>query len=301
MYAYTWDAETGGLLLNSSHLQFSKEPRPVYWRELDLLGFDKYWTYSHDDSAPIMWAEANSYIYRGKTVAKLVGGSLRNGPRIELDKENGQIEGLLIPTNIDLMVEKNKEVLDSLTQSSIKTIYNDYTSHKNRIDVFYVAFSGGKDSMVVLDLVQKALPHTSFKVIFGDTYMEFPDTYDTVKYVKKWCENNDIDFRIAKSHLNPNESWRIFGPPATVNRWCCSVHKTAPQILLLKEICKKDDFKGFAFIGVRRAESVARSEYEELSEGQKHKGQISCNPIIEWNSAELFLYTYKNKHNITEA
>ena len=35
MYSYTWDAETGGLLLNSSPLQFSKEPRPVYYKELD--------------------------------------------------------------------------------------------------------------------------------------------------------------------------------------------------------------------------------------------------------------------------
>ena len=29
MYSYTWDTETGGLLLNTSPLQFSKEPRPV--------------------------------------------------------------------------------------------------------------------------------------------------------------------------------------------------------------------------------------------------------------------------------
>ena len=42
MYAYTWDPETGGLLLNSTHQQFSKEPRPVYYRELDILGFNKY-------------------------------------------------------------------------------------------------------------------------------------------------------------------------------------------------------------------------------------------------------------------
>ena len=42
MYAYTHDAETGGLLLNDSASLFSKEPRPVYYRELDILGFDKH-------------------------------------------------------------------------------------------------------------------------------------------------------------------------------------------------------------------------------------------------------------------
>ncbi len=69
MYAYTWDEETGGLLLNSSSLQFSKEPRPVYWRVLDLLGFDKYLKYPHDGSAPIKWAEGNNYNYKGRTIA----------------------------------------------------------------------------------------------------------------------------------------------------------------------------------------------------------------------------------------
>ena len=38
MYAYTYDEQTGGLLLTSSPLAFSKEPRPVYYKELDILG-----------------------------------------------------------------------------------------------------------------------------------------------------------------------------------------------------------------------------------------------------------------------
>lgn len=42
MYSYEWDEETGGLLLKSSPLPFSKEPRPVYYKELDLLGFNQY-------------------------------------------------------------------------------------------------------------------------------------------------------------------------------------------------------------------------------------------------------------------
>ena len=100
---------------------------------------------------------------------------------------------------------------------------------------FYVAFSGGKDSIVTLDLVQKTLPHNEFKVLFGDTGMEFPDTYDTVDFVEKWCKKENIMFVRAKSKYQPCETWGKFGPPATVNRWCCSVHKTAPQILALRK------------------------------------------------------------------
>lgn len=47
MYSYTYDEETGGILLNSTPTIFSKEPRPVYAPELDLLGFDKYWKYDN--------------------------------------------------------------------------------------------------------------------------------------------------------------------------------------------------------------------------------------------------------------
>ena len=55
MYSYNWDPSTGGLLLNSSPLNFSKEPRPVYYKELDILGFDKYWNYEKNDAFPYMW------------------------------------------------------------------------------------------------------------------------------------------------------------------------------------------------------------------------------------------------------
>ena len=82
MYSYTWDTETGGLLLNSSPLSFSKEPRPVYYKELDILGFDRYWNYAKNDSYPYMWAEANNYFYRGRQVAKTKGGSLYTAPEI---------------------------------------------------------------------------------------------------------------------------------------------------------------------------------------------------------------------------
>ena len=52
MYSYEWDETTGGLLLTSSLPKVSKEPRPVYYQELDLLGFDKHWIYEKNDAYP---------------------------------------------------------------------------------------------------------------------------------------------------------------------------------------------------------------------------------------------------------
>lgn len=294
MYSYTWDKETGGLLLNNSPLQFSKEPRPVYSQELDLLGFDKLgWIYDRDDSAPLMWAEANNYIYRGRHVATVRGGDLNNKPQIII-VENPEENGLPIrKVDLTAMVQKNKTILDALVQQTIKQIYNSFLKYKKKgIDVFYVAFSGGKDSIVTLDLVSKALPHNAFKVLFGDTGMEFPDTYKTVEVIESQCRDLGIEFVRSRSKFKPEYTWSKFGPPATVNRWCCSVHKTAPQILALRASTGLSDFTGMAFIGVRSSESLSRSDYDYISLGEKHKGQWSFNPILEWNSAELFIYIY---------
>jgi len=292
MYAYEWDSSTGGYILTPMPLAFSKEPRPVYYKELDILGFDKYWDYDKNDSFPYMWAEANNYYYRGRLVAKTKGGSLYIPPELVLI-EDPEPEGYPLRfVDIPAMVDKNRQLMEQLVQETIKKIYNTFIEYQDKVDVFYVAFSGGKDSVVALDLVQRALPHNCFKVLFGDTGMEFPDTYETVEKIKQICAEEKIEFLQAKSKLKPENTWQIFGPPAVTIRWCCSVHKTTPQIMQLREVLQKPDFTGMAFTGVRGDESLSRSD--AISYGGKHSGQYSCHPILEWNTAELFLYIYEN-------
>lgn len=301
MYAYEWDSSTGGYILTPMPLAFSKEPRPVYYKELDILGFDKYWDYDKNDSFPYMWAEANNYYYRGRLVAKTKGGSLYTPPELVLI-EDPEPEGYPLRfVDIHAMVDKNRQLMEQLVQETIKKIYNTFIEYKDKVDVSYVAFSGGKDSVVTLDLVQRALPHNEFKVLFGDTGMEFPDTYDVVEKIKCFCEEEKIVFLVSKSELSPLDSWRIFGPPAQTMRWCCSVHKTAPQIIKLREYTNNPHFRGMAFTGIRGDESVSRSEYDDVSLGEKVRGQYSCHPILEWNSAELFNYIYSRNLIINKA
>jgi phosphoadenosine phosphosulfate reductase len=308
MYSYTYDNKTGGILLNSSPTGFSKEPRPVYSPELDVLGFDKYWKYDKQTDRPYMWAEANNYYYRGTLVATLKGGNIYTAPEIIIP--NGvdgkpimpEPNGIsLCPVDIRAMVDANCEMLEIIEQSTVKKILAIYTKYKDTLDCFHVAFSGGKDSCVLLDLVKKALPKGSFVVVFGDTGMEFPDTYEVIKKTKQHCAEDDIPFYIAKSHLTSKASWELFGPPSRVLRWCCSVHKSTPQTLKLREVTVKNDFVGLDFVGVRAQESVTRSTYTYENYGAKQKGQYSHNSILEWTSAEIWLYIYANDLLINEA
>lgn len=308
MYSYTFDPETGGIVLNSTPTNFSKEPRPVYAAELDILGFDKYWNYEKQNDVPYMWAESNVYWYRGIKIAKIKGGDLYTAPELQpVNDENGAIpfgkdEGeKLVPIDITAMCAANMDLLTVIEDSTIRKIVREYEKFKNKLDIFHVAFSGGKDSAVLLDLVKKALPKNSFVVIFGDTGMEFPDTYDAVEATQKQCDADGTPFYIARSHFDPKDSWKLFGPPSRVLRWCCSVHKSAPQTLKMREITGKDDYIGMDFVGVRAHESIARSRYDYENFGKKQKGQYSFNPILEWTSAEIWLYIYTHKLFINKA
>jgi phosphoadenosine phosphosulfate reductase len=336
MYSYAYDKKTGGILLNSSPTGFSKEPRPVYATELDVLGFDKYWKYDKQTDRPYMWAEANEYWYRGALVAKLKGGNLYTAPELlfpfvryddslgakkltiwgdyllhsviadkkgfEYFPEYPEPQGIsLRSVDVAAMVEANREMLEIIEQTTVKKMLAIYTKYKDRLDCFHVAFSGGKDSCVLLDLVKKALPKGSFVVVFGDTGMEFPDTYEVIRKTKQQCLEDEIPFYIAKSHLAPKESWELFGPPSRALRWCCSVHKSTPQTLKLREITGKYNYTGLAFVGVRAQESATRAEYDYFNDGKKIKGQFSHNSILEWTSAEIWLYIYANDVLINEA
>ena len=122
MYSYSFDLKSGGIVLNSSPTIFSKEPRPVWADELDLLGFDRYWNYEKQNDVPFMWAESNVYWYRGIQIAKTKGGDLYNAPELlPVRSEDGsipfsKIDGYTLqPIDMEAMCRQNEELMSAMT------------------------------------------------------------------------------------------------------------------------------------------------------------------------------------------
>ena len=296
MHNYVFDPETNGILLLDGEINpvACKEPRPVYAEEMNLLGFDSIYHYPRECDAPLLWSEQRRYIYRGVGLARLKGAEFVTKPEL-VDDGSIFAGGELQPCDIPLMIEKNRHYIETLAESAIARVRKYYEEYKDKADLVWCSFSGGKDSMVLLDIVQRALPHNVFKVFFTDTRMEFPDTYDYIDRIRIWCADRDIDFVVCSSDMQPEQSWHLFGPPASSLRWCCAVHKTAPQLLKAKELTGKTSIKAFSFVGVRASESLFRSRYDFMCKSKKHNGEDTLNAILDWNSAEVWLYLYMRK------
>ena len=290
LYGYEWTDEYGIFRLTID-AKIQKEIRPVFHEELDFFGMDAYWDYPKDTDAPLLWAEGvRRYVLNGKPVAEAQGGGFYTKPVIHLLTE----ERLkLQPIDTDRLYEVNRSLMVSLQQKAIHFIQEQHENYMKQGYSFVCAFSGGKDSLALLDLTARSLAPSDFYVVFSNTGMELSDTLAAVEKAKvHWPQ---LRFEEAKCHMDPEESWNEFGPPASKIRWCCAVHKSVPTVLLLRKITGKINAKVVVFDGVRAEESARRAKYDEVSIGAKNISQINVSPIHKWNNAEIYCHLLKNE------
>lgn len=267
MYGYEW-TDKNGIYRLSVNSKIEKEIRPVFKDELDYFGFNEHWSYPNT-KAPLLWAEGiRRYVMNGVCVAEAVGGGFYTKPEIKIYQNGLKLK----PINVGALWKANERLMLGLEKTAMDFIRNTYDTYEKASMAFAVAFSGGKDSLVLLDLVSRALSPDKFSVVFSNTGMELSTTIQTVEKAKKhWAS---LKFYEARSHLNPADSWREFGPPGRRMRWCCAVHKSVPTILLLRRITGDYTVKAVVFDGVRAEESAARAERDEISVGAKNIGNL---------------------------
>ena len=188
--------------------------------------------------------------------------------------------------SINKLIKANYDIIKNRERQAIGFIRN--TLNKiNKPPV--VAYSGGKDSLVVLLLTMKSLGEEGidFDVIFTDTTIEFDET---IKNIKDISEKYGIDITIAKS----KDFWNLvekYGPPGRDYRWCSELCKMKP----LESITNKKYPNGFlTFVGLRKYESFNRSKKPRIWQSPNIKNQILSAPILDWNALEVWIYLFMN-------
>jgi phosphoadenosine phosphosulfate reductase len=181
-------------------------------------------------------------------------------------------------------VEANEKIMDGMIERSHAFIKNVVGSMDLKVSVSY---SGGKDSLAVLQLVHESLD--DYEIMFADTGLEFPETLENVKQV---VEHYGKTLRISSAGEAFWNSISIFGPPTLDTRWCCKICKLGPITRLIDE-----NYEGgcLSFIGQRQYESHARSISKKVWKNPWVGNQVGASPIQEWTALHVWLYLFRTK------
>lgn len=303
MYSYEWDRRTGGYRLTTKAGKFvASEIRPVFAEELALTGLEARLAFDPEERRPFLWAKQNVYLHRGEEIARL--NKTRYGKPLEIEWSSAVRWGdgsheeaktrrkvNLVPVDVRSMAANNRGIMTALVADTLKRIKEMYDAYAEKCNAIYIGFSGGKDSMVLLDLCHKVLS-LDVPVVFSDTDMELPDTYSVWEGIQSRYEGRP--FLKVSAETPALDNWRLFGPPSRSVRWCCAVHKSAPALIELKRRLGVKSAKAAAFLGVRGEESLGRSTYGDIGEGVKTSSQANLMPILEWGAHEVWLYLLEN-------
>lgn len=136
---------------------------------------------------------------------------------------------------------------------------------------YWLAFSGGKDSIVLLDLANRA--GVRFDAHYNDTTCDPPEL---VRFIKSHPQ-----VAIEKP---PQSMWQLIrkrGVPMRTRRWCCG---------LLKECGGKGRT---VLTGIRSQESPSRRNRNMVEHSLHHKAKVFVHPIKFWSTTQVWDYIHE--------
>jgi len=146
----------------------------------------------------------------------------------------------------------------------------------------YTCFSGGKDSLVALDL---AVRSGIKKIVFCDTTIELQETLDYIDEVE-----NYYNLKIERVSA-PRSFFELvydIGFPSRSMRWCCKVFKFSPLAIFAREKRVKS-----YITGLRKEENTRRRNYNKIDQNPFIKVR-QINPILNWSEGNVWAYIHKH-------
>ena len=138
---------------------------------------------------------------------------------------------------------------------------------------YYVAFSGGKDSCVILDLCKRA--GVKFDAHFNVTTVDPPEV---IRFVHQY--HPEVIFEKPEMPMaKVIEKKKIL--PTQIARYCCAIFK------------ERGGAGRFVVTGVRREESPRRAKRNLIEPCHGKAGKRFIHPIIEWTKDDVWEYIKK--------
>ena len=175
-----------------------------------------------------------------------------------------------------------------------------------------LAFSGGSDSLLLLDLIYKHTAHRPL-AIFADSQMEY---LETEAFCRKVCKSYGAELHVAKANRTPEEQWHKQGWPMmgkiAARKWmtrhkknplgfkidvssCCRNMKIAPARKLARKLgCD------LQLTGVRGSSDDILRGLRAIKDGATHYVKSDkltiCNPLTGFT--DTMGRRYREKYNL---
>lgn len=143
-----------------------------------------------------------------------------------------------------------------------------------------IAWKGGKDTTVMMHIIRSIYGKIPCRVFFNDTTLEFKETYDFIRLIKKLWNLDLITIRHSQKELNEYHNTRDTGRRKELARLM--------KITAIKTALEKYQFKGF-MLGIRKDENPARLKEKFFSKRVDH---IRIHPLLQWNEKDIWNYIF---------